>query len=263
MSIEPAVTRVVDAIVPRVAGAVAEDAAHAASGRPISAMVKLSVEAGEHGFPRHDVPALASIQQTFRIAPSAEQGIVELRLPSAQTAVLRAHAGSGGQAITGSVEGDLLRLQLPAGTDRFSLDTAVASTPDGPLQLRYDRLHMADLTARIERGAEAVGQPANFRTGIVPPDERGVLVSIAERGWELTESSLPRDRPDYVHPLTESLQASFEGPRDQAFTATAEYTGRVNGHASEGTIADVRRGAKRAYQGIGGLLVHLHEGLGH
>jgi hypothetical protein len=248
-------------IAARVAGAVATDAVHAASGRPISAMIELGIEAGEHGFPRHDVPVLAKIQQNFRITPSAEQGIVELRLPSAQTAVLRATGGATSQALTGSVEGDLLRLHVPSGTDRFTLHTALQSTPDGPLQLQYDRLHMADLTARIERGATAEGLPPNFRTGIVPPDERDVIVKLGSRGWELTESSLPRSAPDTVQPLTEELQATVHGPREQAFTATAEYTGRVEGHATEGPVANVRRGWRSTVNNVLGTGYHVLEGL--
>jgi hypothetical protein len=235
-----------------------DDTARAvASGRPTSIFSTISVEAGKHGIPRTDAPALAVFDQTFRIGPpTAADGLLELRLP--HEAMMLMSARSGGRELATTVKGTQLLIRHP-GEGELSLRLAMESAPDRPLQFQVDRVLLDDVAARIERGAETVAPPLHFRTGEPQPDVTQHVVRFDERGWEVT-SPAKETLAKYVHPLTETVQSHFQTPRADPFTATANYSGRVNGGPkAEGPIADARRAGKGLMYAIGGRILQTIE----
>lgn len=227
-------------------------------GRPSSIWTTLSAEAGAGGIPRTDIPALARSQQHFRLATDAVGGVVELRLPDARMLVMGARGD--GRALAVQQQGVRLLVERPAGSD-LAIDAAIASRPDGPLKFQVDRLLVDDLAIRVVGGARTVAPPPHFRTGLPQPDVGRHVVRFDERGWEVTSSSLPRSASDYVHPIDETVQASFSGAREAPLTVVASYTGRVDGKAAEGPIASLRRGTRVLVRDLVGGLMHALEGV--
>jgi hypothetical protein len=233
-----------------------------AFGRAATTDITIAAEHAASGAVRSDVPVLATVHQSFRLAPQAQAGAIELRLTGEHSFVMHARDDAG-RALRVAREGSRTLVERPAGMSRLTVTSAATSADPAALRMEFDRLHVGDLGARIHAGAQAVGPPAHFRTGQAQPDLQRVLLRFDQPGWELGESSLGRAGADYVHPLTETRQVSLEGPRSQPVGLTASYTGRVDGHAATGRIADARRGARRVVQGIGATAAHLHEAIGH
>lgn len=237
------------------------DAGRAAvgSGRPRSLDISLAARVLE-GVPADEAGALAVVRQHFRLGP-APTGIIELQLPPGMVP-MQALAGPISAPARGSLDGSRLLLEVPREGGPVTLRGAVSSL--GSTSLRSDGtvIELGDLAARVTRGAEVLPPPPHHRTGAAQPDELRVLLRSDDRGWEFS-SPIRRSGPDYVSRLDETVQAHFVGPRDEPFTATATYTGRVDGRAVEGPVAEARRGLRRIINDVGITFVHGLEQLRH
>lgn len=240
----------------RTAGLATEalDAGRAAvgSGRPRAMDISLATRVLED-VPAEEAGALAVVRQHFRIGEAAT-GVIELQLPPGMVP-MKAMAGPYSAPVRGTLDGSRLLLEVPRDAGSLTLQAAVSSL--GSTSIRSDGavIELGDLAARVTRGAEVLPLPPNSRTGAAQPDELRVLLRMDDRGWELS-SATPRSGPDHVTRLDETVQAHFVGPRDEPFTATATYTGRVDGRAAEGPVAEARRGLRRVVNDVGIRIIH-------
>lgn len=230
------------------------DAGRAAvgSGRPRAMDISLAARVLED-VPAEEAGALAVVRQYFHLGEAAT-GVIELQLPPGMVP-MKALAGPLTAPVRGTLDGSRLLLEVPRDARNLTLQAAVSSL--GSTSIRSDGtvIELGDLAARVTRGAEVLPLPPNPRTGAAQPDELRVLLRMDDRGWELT-SPTPRSGPDYVSRLDERIQAHFAGPRDEPFRATATYTGRVDGRAAEGFVAEARRGLRRVVNDVGIRVVH-------
>lgn len=254
--ITPGASRALASVVHGASGMGDEVSRAVASGRPTANWISLSVETGERGIPRTDAPALAVFDQQFRLGPStATNGLVELQLPHEAMTLMSARHGA--RSVAGSVDGTKLVLEHP-GEGTLSLRLAMASGTDRPVRFEVDRILLGDTDVRVVAGAKTVEPPLHYRTGKPQPDVTSRAVRFDEPGWDVS-SDTPRSAPDYTHSLEETKQAHFDTPRGDAFNAVASYTGRVNGHAAEGPIAEARRAVKGAIMTAGIFMIHAFE----
>lgn len=235
------------------------DAGRAAvgSGRPRSLDISLASRVLED-VPAEEAGALAVVRQSFRLG-EATTGVVELQLPNGMVPM---RAIIGGRPASGALDGTRLLLEVPREGGLLTLQGAVSSLGSSSIRSDGAIIELGDVAARVTRGAEVLPPPPHFRTGAQQPDELRVLLRSDDRGWEL-QSHARRTAADYVHPLEENVQAHFALPRDEPFTAVARHTGRVEGRAAEGPVAELRRGTRRTIQDIGIRVVHGLEQLRH
>lgn len=237
------------------------DAGRAAvgSGRPRSLDISLATRVLDD-VPAEEAGAMAVVRQHFRLGEAAT-GVVELQLPAGMVP-MKALAGPYGSPVRGSLDGARLLLEVPREGGNLTIQGAVSSLGSPALRADGATIELGDLAARVTHGAEVLPPPPHFRTGAAQPDELRVLLRSDDRGWEFT-SPARRYAEDYVHPLDETVQAHFVQPREAPFTATATYTGKVDGRAAEGPVAELRRGTRRAIQDVGIRIVHGLEQLRH
>jgi hypothetical protein len=229
-------------------------------GRPHSTWTKVSIAPLESGRPDTAMPVVATVDSHFRLGNVAADGVVELALPHESTLVMRAF--NGGRKLPTTVEGTRL-LVHDAVEGKLVVNTAMSSqTAPDLLRLEVDRVAVGDLAPRVVGGADIARPVPHYRTGEPQAEIGEHVIRVDEsRGWELAQSSMPKAREDYVHPLDQSLQAHVAGAPDTPFTATLQYTGKVNGKTAEGAWPDLKRLTNQFGREIGAQIFHTLERL--